>query len=203
MAAALAALGTRHQVRIDPAQARALEAFADLLLAWNARINLTGARTKGDLVTDHFSDAFALAVLMTGPAHILDVGSGGGLPALPLALLRPALAIDLCEPIAKKGAFLRTAIRELGLTARVQLRAVRAEALLPAQAARFDAAISRATLPPAEWLALGERFVRPGGRVLALVRTGGPSAAADRRHPYDAGRRAILERDVPRGTPSP
>ncbi len=197
----VAGLAAHHRVALEPTQLVGLDAFADLLLAWNARINLTGARTKAALVSGHFPDAFALAALLDGPAHVVDVGSGGGLPALPLALLRPNLTVDLCEPIAKKGAFLRTAIRELGLAARVQLHALRAEALLATHAARFDVAMSRATLPPAEWLALGERLVRTGGRVLALVRIGGPTASADRRHSYDHGRRAILERDVPHGPP--
>jgi 16S rRNA (guanine527-N7)-methyltransferase len=199
----LAELAAQHGLALDPARRLALDAFTTLLLAWNARINLTGARTRAALVSGHFPDAFALAALLDGPAHVVDVGSGGGLPALPLAILRPELAVDLCESIAKKGAFLRTAIRELGLGGRVQLHAVRAEALLSTHAARFDVAMSRATLPPVEWLALGERLVRPGGRVLALVRSGGPTAPADRRHPYDAGRRAILERDVPRETSQP
>jgi 16S rRNA (guanine527-N7)-methyltransferase len=202
----LHALAAEHEVTMDDGQARALIAFGELLLAWSARINLTGARSMSALIESHLPDAFALARLLPAPAHVIDVGSGGGLPALPLALLRPTLAIDLCEPIAKKVAFLRTAVRELGLGGRLRVHPTRAETLLAGQPAAFDVAMSRATLPPAEWLALGQRLVVPGGRVLALTTPaigGDVASPTDVRHPYLGGERIILERSVPRGTSAP
>jgi 16S rRNA (guanine527-N7)-methyltransferase len=196
---ALAALETTWRLPASEAQRAALLAYADLLVTWSARINLTGARSSAAVIESHFPDAFALAVRLPGPARLIDVGSGGGLPALPLAILRPALAVELCEPIAKKGAFLRTAIRELGLGERVRVDPRRGEAIADAGPGRFDVATSRATFAPAVWLALGRRLVRPGGRVFGLV-------AADAAPPdlpalvYFGGRRALVELDVPRGT---
>ena len=87
---ALAALETGWRVPASADQRDALLAYADLLMTWTARINLTGARSADQLVEDHFPDAFALASRLVEPARVIDVGSGGGLPALPLALLRPA-----------------------------------------------------------------------------------------------------------------
>ena len=125
------------------------------------------------MVAEHYPDAFALAKRLDRPARLVDVGSGGGLPALPLALLRPGLVIRLCEPIAKKAAFLRTAIRELNVSDRVMLQTQRGEEVADELAASaspgFDAAVSRATFAPDEWLALGRRLVRPGGRVFVLT----------------------------------
>jgi 16S rRNA G527 N7-methylase RsmG len=179
--------------------------FARLLLVWGDRINLTAAKSVTAIVADHLPDAFAIAGRLAGPTssvadeaeRIIDVGSGGGLPGIPLALLRPASEITLVEATGKKVAFLRTAIRELALGPRVgveqrriELKRLESEASgdgfgagagggvskmdgSPAEgfshfANRFDVAISRAMLPPADWLPLGRRLVRLGGRVFCL-----------------------------------
>jgi 16S rRNA (guanine527-N7)-methyltransferase len=188
--AALQALGRRWGIPCDPGQTEALLRFAALLMQWNGKINLTGAKSTAVLAAEHYPDAFALAKRLDRPARLVDIGSGGGLPALPLAVLRPGLMIRLCEPIAKKGAFLRTAIRELGLGDRVSLDTRRGEDLAAA-AERFDIAISRATFEPAAWLALGRRLVCPGGRVFVLtvpgVELGGSTEL------YGKGRRALVE----------
>src|SRR5262245_16061068 len=76
----------------------ALSTYATTLLRWNEHINLTAARSIDQLVSDHFTDAFALAEALATPARVIDVGSGGGLPAIPLALLRPELSVELYEP---------------------------------------------------------------------------------------------------------
>jgi len=188
----LAALAASWQIPCDEAQTASLLAYSDLLLHWSARINLTAARTVDVLIADHFPDAFALARQLAEPARLVDVGSGGGLPALPLALIRRELSIVLCEPIAKKGAFLRTAIRELGLAGRVELADSRGEKLAEECGGAFDVAISRATLPPEKWLPLGRQLVRPGGRVFVL--TTPPSLPAEsRRQVYLNGKRVLIE----------
>ncbi len=188
----LVALAKSWQIPCDEALSASLLAYADLLLRWSARINLTAARTVDVVVAEHFPDAFALARQLDQPARLVDVGSGGGLPAIPLALIRPQLSVVLCEPIAKKGAFLRTAIRELGLAGRVELAATRGEKLAAEHPASFDVAVSRATLPPEQWLPLGIQLVRPGGRVFVLTT---PPALPDqpRRQVYLDGKRALIE----------
>lgn len=198
-ASRLATLATGWQVPCDEAQSTALLAYAHSLLRWSARINLTAARSVDALVADHFPDAFALAQRLDQAAHLIDVGSGGGLPALPLALLRPKLTIVLVEPIAKKGAFLRAAIRELGLAGRVELVAARGEKLADkvttGATPPFDVAVSRATLPPDKWLTLARRLVRPGGKIFVLTT---PRALPEepRRQIYLDGKRALIEVSV-------
>jgi 16S rRNA (guanine527-N7)-methyltransferase len=189
------ALASRWKVRCDEAQVAALSSYAESLLRWNARINLTAAKSIDVLVSEHFPDAFALARKLELPGRAIDIGSGGGLPAIPLALLRPGLTLELCEPIAKKAAFLRTAIRELSLGDRASVRVGRGEAVareIAADGSRaFDVAFSRATLAPQKWLALGARLVRPGGRVFVLAATDALPELPDR-EVYFEGRRVLI-----------
>jgi 16S rRNA (guanine527-N7)-methyltransferase len=138
---------------LSPAESARLEAFWRLLLVWNARINLTGARDRDELVGEHLGDALAMASLVPEGSRVVDVGSGGGLPAIPCALLRSDLKMTLVEPRHKRAAFLRTAVREAplpGLT-------VVAGRIADVQE-RFDVAGSRATFPPEEWLAMAPRL---------------------------------------------
>jgi 16S rRNA (guanine527-N7)-methyltransferase len=194
---ALAKEAMAWSVSCEPAQRDAIARYASLLLTWTARINLTGAVSLENLAAEHLPDSFALASRLSdaGALSTIDVGSGGGLPALPLAILCPNLSIRLLEPIAKKAAFLRTAVRELELGARVKVETKRAQTVAPAT---FDVALSRATLPPRAWLPLAAELVRPGGRVFLL-------AAADEappppaslssvgQWPYLDGRRVLVE----------
>lgn len=193
--AALQLLSAEWGWETTPEQSRLLLGFAELLIRWNQSINLTGAKSTGAVISEHYPDAFALARRLDGPMRLVDVGSGGGLPALPLALLRPALAIQLCEPIAKKAAFLRTAIRELELADRVALETRRGEdvagELVGDASQGFDVATSRATFAPQEWLALGRRLVRPGGRVFILTVPG--TEIEGTTEVYCEGRRALIE----------
>jgi 16S rRNA (guanine527-N7)-methyltransferase len=195
---ALESLSADWGFRVEPEQRASLVQFADLLIRWNQSINLTGAASVGIVVAEHYPDAYALARRLDGRVRLVDVGSGGGLPALPLALLRPELRIRLCEPIAKKAAFLRTAIRELNLADRVELEARRAEELADelatAPSLRFDVATSRATFAPEVWLALGRRLVRPGGRVFILTVPG--TAIDGTKEIYGEHSRALIEVQV-------
>ncbi len=147
-----------------------LLAFFELLLVWSERINLTAARSIEVLATEHLPDALVLAARLAlrpeRDERIVDVGSGGGLPAIPLALLRPSSRLTLVEATGKKVAFLHAAARALGLTDRLVVEHRRLES---GQAeAKFDVAISRAMLPPPEWLALGAQLVPVGGTVFSL-----------------------------------
>lgn len=146
--------------------ARALARWAALVLEWNERIDLTAARNHEELVDLLVADAAAVAAAGVSLEEAwVDVGSGAGAPGLALALLCPGLAITLVEPKAKRVAFLRTVIGELGVPGASVLRA-RGEAVVGAgnrretAPAAFGTAISRATLPPPAWLALGAHLAR-------------------------------------------
>jgi 16S rRNA (guanine527-N7)-methyltransferase len=149
---------------LSPTEDAKLSAYVELLLRWNARINLTAARTVDD-ATQHVIDCLAVLPHIPRDARrLVDVGSGGGLPAVVIAALRPDLAVTAVEPTHKKHAFLRTAARELALP-NLDARAARLDDLPDAE---WDVATSRATFALDEWLAGGQRLVVPGGWVLGL-----------------------------------
>ena len=182
---------TRIAPGLAPADSAKLSANIELLLRWNARINLTAARTHDD-ATQHVVDCLGvLPHIPADAARLVDVGSGGGLPAVIIAALRPNLAVTAVEPTHKKHAFLRTAARELALP---NLDAI-AGRLDDLPDASWDVATSRATFALDEWLASGLRLVVPGGLVLGLEGaeevTLPPGAT---RHPYALAdrKRAII-----------
>lgn len=176
--------------------ARAMSDYADLLLRWNARINLTAA-TRRDDALQHIADCMALVRAIPADAgRLVDIGSGGGLPAVVIAIGRPALHVLAVEPIAKKHAFLRTAARELRL-ANLEAVAARVEDVAPGD---FDVASSRATFAIAEWMDRGMDLVRDGGVVLGMEAVDQmPLGRHDRRLPYPFGdrTRAIIVREKP------
>jgi len=141
-----------------------LLAYFQLLLEWNLRVNLTGSTSIDNLVTDHLPDSFALSRFVPVGSDVLDVGSGGGLPALPFSIIRPDCKVTLLEPRAKRIAFLNTAVRGGGFE---NVKVVRAR-FEDFRGVRFGVATSRATFAPSEWLEMGESAIRPGGRLVLL-----------------------------------
>jgi 16S rRNA (guanine527-N7)-methyltransferase len=139
--------------------------FSHQLLLWNERVNLTGSRTIGDLLGQHLPDSFALSRLVPEGSKVVDVGSGGGLPAVPFAILRQDCHVTLVEPRAKRVAFLNAAVRACGCTSVAVFRGRMEDLVKP----RFSVATSRATFPPEEWLRLAPGLLLPGGRVVVLT----------------------------------
>ena len=104
---------------LDPAQTERFEAYLSLILRWNARVNLTAIRDEDGILRRHFVESIACArALPAGIATLLDFGSGAGFPGIPIALCRPEIAVTLAESQGKKAAFLREALRQLGLATR-------------------------------------------------------------------------------------
>jgi 16S rRNA (guanine527-N7)-methyltransferase len=115
---------------------RQLSDYLDLLLRWNARTNLTAIRSPQEIVRRHFGESLFAGTLLGAPGEVdsslpqtlLDFGSGGGFPGLPIALLHPEISVILTESQNKKSTFLREVVRSLGLT-NVEVWAARAEDL--------------------------------------------------------------------------
>ncbi|HEX6275556.1 MAG TPA: RsmG family class I SAM-dependent methyltransferase [Polyangiaceae bacterium] len=178
--------------------------FAELVAVWNERMDLTAARDADELVDLLFADAAAV-VRERGPEaeseneEWLDAGSGVGAPGVAVALLVPTLRMTLVEPKAKRVAFLRTLLHALGRLD-VRVERTRVEAMAPGSC---DVAISRATLPPADWLREASRVTRRDVWLL-LAREGPPAGtelllerdAAYRWPLTDRARRAILYRKM-------
>ncbi|MFP5227300.1 MAG: 16S rRNA (guanine(527)-N(7))-methyltransferase RsmG [Acidobacteriota bacterium] len=126
---------------LDPPAIEQLETFLALLIRWNARINLTAVRQPDAIIRRHFAESiFAAKQIPQRVRTLLDYGSGGGFPGIPIAICRPEIAVTLAESQGKKAAFLREAVRTLGLKAEVW--AARVEEMEPHRV--FDAVTLRA-----------------------------------------------------------
>jgi len=163
-------------------------AFAELLTKWNAKIRLVGPSDLTTIVREQLVDAmgFALAVAALDEEAFWDIGAGGGLPGLALAIRFPERRFFMVEPIHKKTAFLQHAAQSLGLanafthTGRVAPDGSLEPAYNKAPSQLPRAAFSRATLAPDPWLATARNLVGVGGLVLiAVAETLPPSVAND------------------------
>ena len=146
-----------------PAQQRLLDYLA-LLQKWNKVYNLTAVREAPRMVSQHLLDCLAVAPHV-GAAAILDVGSGAGLPGIPLALVLPDSRVTLLEANHKKAAFLKQAQIELNL-GNVEVVCERVEAWRSDR--RYEIVVSRAFSDLAEFVRLAGRHVAPGGRLAAM-----------------------------------
>ncbi|HQT01240.1 MAG: 16S rRNA (guanine(527)-N(7))-methyltransferase RsmG [Hydrogenophilales bacterium 16-64-46] len=160
LAAGIAALG----LDLPPEGLARLLAYLALLDKWNRVYNLTALREPERMVSHHLLDSLTAVPYFTGPA-VLDVGSGGGLPGIPLAIARPDLQVTLIDSIAKKTAFLQQVKTELGLS-NLAVATGRVEAFRPETG--FDVITSRAFSDLREFVTLTRHLLKPGGRWLAM-----------------------------------
>ena len=170
---------------------RDISMYIDLLLRWNARINLTAIRDPEEIVTRHFGESLfaarhvfpeassgreteknssALSAYSAVKAvdSVADVGSGAGFPGLPIKLWAPQVALTLVESNHKKATFLREVTRALTLTD-VNIQNARAEDLPPTQ--RFNVVTLRAVEHFADTLPLATNLLAPSGRLALLIGT--------------------------------
>ena len=146
------------------------ESYLSLFIRWNERMNLSSFRSEEEIIARHFIESIAVARrLPEGLASLLDFGSGGGLPGIPIALCRPEIAVTLAESRIKKAAFLEEAVRVLEIQAQVWGK--RAEALREV----FDCVILRAVDKMPRAVAAAVRLVAPNGW-LALMTTDADAA---------------------------
>ena len=141
-----------------------LALYKRLLLAWNEKINLIGPEAKTNL-DQHIAEALAAADHVHPEGDVLDFGSGGGLPAIPMAIASPQARFHLVEAEQKKWVFLKHVVRECGLNAVIYGdRLDRALALFPPQL-RFSLITSRAVGSPETWLPSLRPWMAPNGKV--------------------------------------
>jgi len=139
-----------------------LLAYLAELQKWNAAYNLTAIRDPAEMVTRHLLDSLSVLPWMRG--RVLDVGAGAGLPGIPLAIVRPELAVTVLDSNGKKARFMRHAARSLGL-ANVEVAEARVEDY---QAPGFEVIVSRAYASLAEFFAGTAHLLAPGGQWVAM-----------------------------------
>lgn len=138
--------------------------YLALLEKWNRTHNLTAIRDPAEMVPAHLLDSLAVVPYVAGPA-VADIGSGAGLPGIPLALALPDIRYTLVESRDKKVQFLRHAVADLGL-GNVEVVRERVESFRPG--VKFDTLAARAFAPLPELVAACRHLLAPGGRLLAL-----------------------------------
>lgn len=157
--------------QLSESQILRISAYVDLLIHWNARINLTAIREPEKIVTRHFGESLFAARIMfpevssrENPPRIIDIGSGAGFPGLPIQIWNPLAEITLVEANHKKATFLREVIRALTLNG-AEVFAGRAEEL----AARADVVTMRAVEKFHSVLPFALSRVKKNGRIVLLI----------------------------------
>ncbi len=136
--------------------------YVDLLVQWNRAYNLTAVREPGDMLSRHLLDSLSITPWVRG-SSLADLGSGAGLPGIPLAIFAPRRRILLVDSNGKKARFLREAVRQLGLT-NVEVAESRVEDVR----GMFDCVTARAFTSLADMLDRGAQLLAADGRWLAL-----------------------------------
>jgi 16S rRNA (guanine527-N7)-methyltransferase len=152
------------KLELDEAAEHRLIAYLVLLEKWNRAYNLTAVRDPLEMVPRHLLDSLAVLPWLAGP-NVLDIGSGAGLPGIPLAVARPDLAFTLLDSNAKKTRFMLQAAAELGL-ANVAVVNTRVEDFRPPQP--FATLVTRAFASIPDMLAACGHLCAPGCRLLAM-----------------------------------
>ena len=173
----LRAAATRLQLELTDGNAHRLLAFVDLLRRWNGTYNLTAVRDPDEMLVQHLFDCLAVVAPLRRellklperlpvrrPARLLDVGSGGGLPGVVLAVLIPDLDVTCVDAVGKKAAFIRQAGAELGLR-NLHVEHSRVEVL---RAAPFDVVSSRAFASLADFTRLTRSQLAEAGVWMAM-----------------------------------
>lgn len=142
-----------------------LLAYGDLLLKWNRIYNLTALRSPREVVTHHLLDALAVLPLLARFSRIADIGSGAGLPGIPLCIARAELTVHSVEAVNKKASFQRQAKIELEL-ANFHVENLRVEQFRPEKL--FPAVVSRAFASLSDFVASSAHLLEDGGRLLAM-----------------------------------
>ena len=166
----LAQLDALGDARLPRAARDKLVAYLELLAKWNRTYNLTAIREPERMITHHVLDSLAVLPHLHAPnastsLSLLDVGTGAGLPAIPLAIARPAWRVVALDSSHKKGAFVQQAVSELALP-NVEAIVARVEDYRPATG--FDVVISRAFSDLARFAESSARHLAPGGRLAAM-----------------------------------
>jgi 16S rRNA (guanine527-N7)-methyltransferase len=157
------------QLALSDAQVARLIDYLALLAKWNAVYNLTAVREPQQMVTQHLLDSLAVVSAFAGAKNVLDVGSGGGLPGVVLAIwaaqAQPAMRISMIDTVHKKTAFLTQVKAELGLD-NVTIYSARVEQLQAPQ--QFDVITSRAFAELADFVNWSAHLLAEDGQFIAL-----------------------------------
>lgn len=150
---------------LDDAKCEKLIDYLALLQKWNGVYNLTAVREPAQMVTQHLLDSLAALPAFDTVTSVLDVGSGGGLPGIALAIARTEMRVDLIDTVQKKTAFLNQVKAELGL-GNVSIHTGRVEQLQSEN--KYEVITSRAFSDLSSFVSLSGHLLKEGGRFIAM-----------------------------------
>jgi 16S rRNA (guanine527-N7)-methyltransferase len=155
---------------VTPTQQEKLLDYLALMFKWNSVYNLTSLRDPMQMVTHHLLDSLAAVPAFAGARNILDVGSGGGLPGIVLAIVYPDFKVSMIDTVHKKTAFLTQVKAQLGLT-NATVYTMRVEDLKREAGDKFDVITSRAFADLSDFINWSAHLLAEGGRYIALKGT--------------------------------
>jgi 16S rRNA (guanine527-N7)-methyltransferase len=163
-------------VKLSAAELGKLYAFAAELKKWSRKINLTAIRGDEEIAVKHFLDSLVLLRVVGVKGDLIDIGSGGGFPAIPLKIARRELKVVSVDAVEKKIIFQRHAARLLGLHGFEALH-VRAEELAVQRGGRFDWVVSRAFADIPTFVRIALPLLKEEGKIIAMKGRGGREEA--------------------------
>ena len=164
------------QLAITPEQQGKLMAYLQLMHKWNGVYNLTSLRDPMQMVTHHVLDSLAAVPAFKDARNVLDVGAGGGLPGIVLAITRPDMKVSMIDTVHKKTAFLTQVKAELGLS-NVSVYTMKVQDLVVSD--KFDVITSRAFADLSDFINWSGHLLAEGGKFIALKGTA-PSEERER-----------------------
>jgi 16S rRNA (guanine527-N7)-methyltransferase len=157
-------------IRLESAELDLFAAYRREIILWNRKINLISERSSQEMIIRHFLDSLTPAPFLEHPeGALIDLGSGGGFPGIPLRIALPGLQLSLVETSRKKSSFLSHIVRTIPLGG-VEVIRERVETLVAGKilSGRFDAVISRAAFKLPALVRMASFFLKPGGQLIAM-----------------------------------
>lgn len=154
---------------LNDAQIEKFTVYIRLLKKWGSKINLTSVKDDKEIVIKHFLDSLSICDLLSNKADMLDIGSGGGFPGIPLSIVNPGLNVTLLDPAQKKVTFMKEAIRHLSLS-NAEAVAGRAGGTGEGELIEgsFDFVVTRAVGSIKEVLDISLPYVKGGGKAVLM-----------------------------------
>lgn len=160
-------LFNQYNIELEPSEEEVFRKFLDLFIEYNSHTNLSAIRTPEGIIEKHFIDSLMLGNFVKLSGKVLDIGSGGGFPGIPLKILFPEVDFTLMDSVGKKVRAMNHFIEWLGL---IGIRAIQARAeevsKLPEYRGQFDFVVSRATAYLPQILEWAEPFLAKDGQII-------------------------------------
>lgn len=159
---------SQHYFDITPEESEQFKKFLSLFIAYNSHTNLSAIRDEEGIIEKHFVDSlYGAQAIDTPSARLLDIGSGGGFPGIPLRIVMPELQVTLLDSVGKKVKAMNHFVQELGLQ-NIEAIQERAEVLAknPTHKGKYDFVVSRATAYMTDILTWAEPFLTKNGKII-------------------------------------